>query len=232
MPAKAAAAKGKAEPAAAAAAAAPAQAPPPEDDGPMIDPRAVAIASAWRLIDKEGTTFATASSVGTFFAALGIFPTPKELAEDLLPSLEPAGASERGGAVCDRGRRHPFPHPRRPPPPPRQPPAGDPARVTFSKAEARALAVLRARTAGAPSFEAPSARDVADAFRALDTAGTGAVMTDRLRSLIATEGKAGDLTEAEFENLLKLLPAEPRVEGEPDRVSYIPYAARAAQAIL
>lgn len=91
---------------------------------------------------------------------------------------------------------------------------------------------MRARTAGQPSFEAPSARDVADAFRTLDAGSTGAVITDRLRSLIAMEGKAGDLTEAEFDNLLKLLPKLPTADGEPERVSYLAYAARAAQALL
>ena len=101
--------------------------------------------------------------------------------------------------------------------------------MTYSKAEARALAILRARTAGQPSFEAPSAADVRDAFRTLDPAATGAAPLNGLRGLIASEGRPGDLSEAEFAELLKLLPKLPEVEGEAPRVSYEAYVARAVQ---
>ncbi len=224
-----------AKPAAAAAAppaAAPVEPPPPEDDGPLIDARALAVAAAWRLIDKEHTTFAVASDVGTFFAALGIFPTEKELREELLPSLEPAGARRRAAASSIRGARARN-HLTRRLRPPLSRAAGEPVlRITFAKAEARALALLRARSAGQPSYEAPSAAELLAAFRSLDPGATGAAPLDRLRALVAHEGRPGDLSEAEFAELLKLLPRLPDVDGEPDHVSYDAYVARAVQRCL
>lgn len=70
------------------------------------------------------------------------------------------------------------------------------------------------------------------AFRTLDATGGGSVPVDRLRALVASEEKPGDLTELEFEAMLKLLPRLPDADGEPARVSYEAYVARAIQALL
>ena len=100
--------------------------------------------------------------------------------------------------------------------------------MAHAAAEARALALLKARAAGGASYERPSGADLLAAFRAFDAAGAGVVERTKLRaSLLAPTLPGGAMSEAAADELLaRLAPVEDE-DGVPPRARYDLYVALA-----
>jgi Ca2+-binding EF-hand superfamily protein len=103
---------------------------------------------------------------------------------------------------------------------PRLASAGEPVpRAAYDKVEAAALALLAAR-----AHPAPSALELAAAFRALDKEGTGSVTTDSLRRALTNPATPGALSVSEFDAFVGKLQRMPVAEGERERLAYEAYA--------
>ncbi len=103
---------------------------------------------------------------------------------------------------------------------PRLAAAGEPVpRAAYDKVEAAALALLAAR-----AHPAPSALELAAAFRALDKEGAGSVTVDSLRRALTNPAAPSSLSAAEFDAFVAKLQRVPVAEGERERVAYEAYA--------